>query len=86
MRNELESVFSLPVWIAKWIENKIGRGVKGVISYVVFYLLVTGFLSIMTDGIGSSFINQMFYILNTYLLLGMCYVFLYYWKKPKKQS
>jgi predicted Na+-dependent transporter len=89
MNSELESIFFLPIWIGTWIEKRIGKGVKGVkgvISYVTIYFIVTSFLFIITNGIEVWFINQMFSFFNTYLLLGMLYVFFIYWKRSEQKS
>ncbi|MGG1631750.1 hypothetical protein [Rossellomorea sp. NRS-1567] len=86
MNSELESIFFLSIWIGAWIEKRIGQGVKGVISYVVIYFIVTTFLFIFTNGIEVWFINQMFSFFNTYLLLGMLYVFFIYWKSSEQKT
>ncbi|WP_282137152.1 hypothetical protein [Rossellomorea aquimaris] len=86
MNRELESIFFLPIWIGTWIEKRIGQGIKGVISYVVIYFIVTTFLFIITNGIEVWGIDQMFSFFNTYLLLGMLYVFFIYWKRVEQKS
>ncbi|UTE78698.1 hypothetical protein [Rossellomorea sp. KS-H15a] len=84
MNKPLESIFFLSVWIGKWIGKRIGREVKGLISFVLIYFIFKLLLSILTDMIGSPFIDQLFYFFNTYLLLGMFYVYAYDWKSSKK--
>lgn len=84
MNNRFSRIFFLPVLAGKWIQRRMGKGVKGVISYVIFYFIVTGLLFIITDEIDTFFIDQMFYFFNTYLLLGMYYVFFYYWRESKE--
>ncbi|NMH69332.1 hypothetical protein HF072_11155 [Bacillus sp. RO3] len=86
MNSTLESIFFLPIWIGDWIGKRVGKGLKGIISYVVLYLIVTACLSIITDGVKSSRTNLMFHFFNTYLLLGMYYVFLHYWKRSEHKS
>ncbi|WP_201712747.1 hypothetical protein [Rossellomorea arthrocnemi] len=86
MNSELERIFFLPIWIGTWVEKRIGRGVKGVFSYVVIYFIVTSFLFILTNGVDGWWINQMFSFFNTYLLLGMLYVFFDYWKRTGHES
>ncbi|MDT9027179.1 MULTISPECIES: hypothetical protein [Rossellomorea] len=83
MNRELESIFFLPIWIGTWIQKRVGQGVKGVISYVVIYFIVTTFLFIIMNGIEVWFFDQMFSFFNTYLLLGMLYVIFNYWKRSK---
>ncbi|UXH46177.1 hypothetical protein N5C46_09065 [Rossellomorea vietnamensis] len=82
----MNNLFFLPIGIGVWIEKRVGTGVRGIIGYLIIYMIITFGFSLITDGIGSTFINRMFYFFNTYLCLGMLYVIFHYWKRNERND
>ncbi len=77
----LNNVFFLQIWIGTLIHKRMGSGIMGKISYFILYLILTIVLFFISDGIDTWFVNQAFSYFNTYLLLGMMYVFFISWRK-----
>ena len=81
MNKQINKFFFLPLLIAEAIQNKVGRGVKGILTYLIVYLILSTILTILSNGINLWFIRVLIpSVIDTYLLLGMIYVFFFIWR------
>lgn len=76
----LNEFFFLPIRIGACIRKEAGTGVKGKVSYIFLYLAVTFLLFAALDGVQVWYVGDALYYVNTYLFLGMMYVF-FTWRK-----